>query len=250
MSPQIAERPTDEEILAFSQQVQDSATENIPLVSSELPLSTLNREYENGNPTFLTKLDNLGSHARVYRTRGDGNCFYRAFAFSLIRQVQSAQTQSSLISRLRETETILESGGFSALVYEDFLNETIEMITDDKLLDAMNQPERSNAVVVFLRFLTSAYMKSNKDAYVPYLEQDQVLDRWAERWVEAIGAEADNIQIHALVMALRVGVDVVHLDGTPGSHANVHSVRPEFEPVEFVVKVLYRPGNLVSFSYH
>lgn len=257
LSEQEEGRPSDEDILAFSQEVQDSAIHDIPLISQQLPLSTLKSEYEHGNQTFLAKIDGLGTDATYYRTRGDGNCFYRAFAFSLIEQCRASRDETeSLIDLFTTSQGILEAAGFSALVYEDFLEATVSVTRAPVLLDAMNDAEQSNAVVVFLRLLTSAYIKTHPQEYLPYLHDQQShesLDRWAERWVEAIGSEADNIQINALVMALNVGVDVVNLDGTPGSRANVHHVRPDSKPdttQQRVVTVLYRPGRFSSSPCH
>lgn len=39
----------------------------------------------------------------------------------------------------------------------------------EQLLEAFNDPETSNGIVVFLRLLTSAYMRANEDDFVPFL---------------------------------------------------------------------------------
>ena len=42
-------------------------------------------EYAVGNPVFAKKIDSLShSFSSMRRTRGDGNCFYRAFIFSYL----------------------------------------------------------------------------------------------------------------------------------------------------------------------
>ena len=41
--------------------------------------------------------------------------------------------------------------------------------TPTSLLSSFNDPETSNSVVVFLRLLTSAYLKANADDFAPFL---------------------------------------------------------------------------------
>lgn len=42
-------------------------------------------EYASGNPVFLGKIERLSlSFGSMRRTRGDGNCFYRAFAYAYL----------------------------------------------------------------------------------------------------------------------------------------------------------------------
>ena len=46
-------------------------------------------EYAEGSTIFLAKIDRLGSLGYSYmrRTRGDGNCFYRAFVFGYLERL-------------------------------------------------------------------------------------------------------------------------------------------------------------------
>ena len=52
------------------------------------PCSTLPAEYAVGNVVFAKKIESLSkSFANLRRTRGDGNCFYRAFLFSYLENL-------------------------------------------------------------------------------------------------------------------------------------------------------------------
>lgn len=302
--------PTDEEIVAYSRAIQDSATQDTELVGPRVPIASLLSAYTGPENTLVrrkirglarltatttgtTTTTTTGTTFR--RTRGDGNCFYRAVAFALL---DAAGGNLVLADRLRSrasefSNAVLDGAGFSPIVYEDFRDVFLQLLTpnhhhhhgqttpgrhddrsttESRLWTAMRDDETSNAVVVYLRFLTSAWLKTHRDTYAPYLEEGQVLERWCERWVEAIGAEADNIQISALVNALDIGVDVVQLDhAETGQHpdaprddddaaggggggeveeeespykAAILQVRPDSEDgVMAVVKVLYRPGH-------
>lgn len=235
-------RPTDEDILAFSQSVTEKIAEHTPLVSQRQSIDALKAEYQNGNPIFNTKIDALGSEAYFYRVRGDGNCFYRAFAFGIIRQAQQDGSAAVEILRLKFLAAA-EQMTMDKIVFEDFLETTIQLLSVPDLLRSMNDPEESNSAVVFLRFLTSDYIKAHSDDYTPYLDEGEVLDRWCERWVDPMGAEADNLQINGLINALGMGVDIVNLDRTEGHEANTHEMRPNDAQADQVIRLLYRPGH-------
>ncbi|ORY74615.1 peptidase C65 Otubain-domain-containing protein [Protomyces lactucae-debilis] len=239
------ERPTDEAILSFAQQVQQEAIDQLPLLSQNQPISVLAAEYAHGNPAFLQKIAALGQHARYYKTRGDGNCFYRAWLFSLFSQVRTSgdDAVAQLDKNLKACAHLLDAAGFVSIVYEDFLETTIELLHATDLHASINDPEISNAAVVYIRFVTSAYIKQHAESYMPYLDEGEVLPRWCERWVEAMDAEADHLQINGLVNALHVGVDIVYLDRSAGDEATVHQVRPDEGDAVHVVKLLYRPGH-------
>jgi ubiquitin thioesterase protein OTUB1 len=181
------ERPSDEAILNYAQKVQDEAIEQTDLVSKKLPISVLAEEYANGNPAFGQKIAALES-AAYYKTRGDGNCFYRAWLLSLFSQVREKGKESvaALIDALKACTAILDAAGFASIVYEDFLETTIELLQAEDLHKAINDPETSNAAVVCIRFVTSAYIKTHAQDYEPYLDEGESLQRWCERWVEAM----------------------------------------------------------------
>lgn len=238
--------PSDEAILRFSLTVRDEATLHVPLVSTTpIPLQALKAQYQGNNPTFGVKIDNLGSDYVLYMTRGDGECFYRAFGFALFTQVRTSPAMIELLVQgFKSTSKLLDRAGISTVVYEDFLETTCDVLqSQEPLTDSMNDPEKSNSVVVFFRLVTSAYLKTNADEYQPFLREDQIVKTWAERWVEPIGTEADNIQINALVNAVKVGIDIVNLDSTEGNTANIHKVRPDVGTPKHIIRLLYRPGH-------
>ncbi|CCG83040.1 putative Ubiquitin thiolesterase [Taphrina deformans PYCC 5710] len=252
-------RPSDEEILAFSQSIQDEATRDVPLVSDPEPVSTIGHAYGDGSLRVREKIRHLATTAAATattgdgfgwwcRTRGDGNCFYRAFATGLL--ADRSIGRDTLTAVLAGSSAVLDAGGFSPLVYEDFLDGFTRLVrrarTVESVLAAMNEPEESNSAVVLLRFLTSAYVKAHPEGYAGYLLDGEVLTDWCERWIEAMGSEADNLQINALVNALGVTVQVAHLDGTDTAdgQANVVTVVPDAGGTSIgTVRVLYRPGH-------
>eukprot|EP00522_Entomoneis_paludosa_P000016 CAMPEP_0172477058 /NCGR_PEP_ID=MMETSP1065-20121228/70698_1 /TAXON_ID=265537 /ORGANISM="Amphiprora paludosa, Strain CCMP125" /LENGTH=344 /DNA_ID=CAMNT_0013235297 /DNA_START=82 /DNA_END=1116 /DNA_ORIENTATION=+ len=72
------------------QEIEQNIRENQPLTSEQLPLTALEKQYlqESTASNFrqgVTYLQNHYSHLRM--VRGDGNCYYRAFLYSLVEQL-------------------------------------------------------------------------------------------------------------------------------------------------------------------
>eukprot|EP00798_Chlamydomonas_sp_ICE-L_P001658 gene1658-33051_t len=86
------QRPSDFDIVKHENNLRAEVAETLPYVAEREPLEGLNAEYEHGNEVFLykiTKLQQTFTHFR--RTRGDGNCFFRAFLFSYIEGLLNSQ---------------------------------------------------------------------------------------------------------------------------------------------------------------
>jgi len=157
---------------------------------------------------------------------------------------------------------MLEGAGFQKLVFEDFYDVLVSLIVsttrpdaDGRTLDAkvlleqFQTPEVSNSIVVFLRLLTSARIRTDPDSYEPFLFHPELGEaltprEFCESLVEAVGKEADHVQILALSRALHIDVDIAYLDGrsTNGRVDFVefrHSNDKETNPL----MLLYRPGH-------
>ena len=103
----------------------------------------------------------------------------------------------------------------------------------------------SNSIVVYLRLLASAEIKTNPDyaAFLLHPETGEQLDAemFCNNFVEAVGKEADHVQMNALASALKVNVNVAYLDGHD-QHGQVSFV--PFQNASFTVidtvNLLYR----------
>ncbi|KAI0632822.1 cysteine proteinase [Trametes polyzona] len=242
--------------------------ETRPFISPLAPMATLRAEYENGSQTFVKQIDWLTDQGwiGIRRTRGDGDCFYRSLAFAYIERILHATEQAlavtSAISVLEATQPVLEQVGFQRMVFEDFYDDFVGLInsvvtpkqdgrllTVASLLEAFNVPEVSNSVVMYLRMLTSAQIKSEAEEYAPFLfnpETTEPMDpeSFCNNFVEAIGKEADHVQITALSKMLKVNINVAYLDGhdTQGKVSFVSFQNAPDENAE-PVNLLYRPGH-------
>jgi ubiquitin thioesterase protein OTUB1 len=104
--------------------------------------------------------------------------------------------------------------------------------------------ETSSAIIVYLRFLSSAHVRLNADLYGPFLEPPYYdnVTAFCIQCLEAFGRDADHVAILALARAIQVGVDVSYLDRSTGEEPVVHEFRPD-EWTGEKVELLYRPGH-------
>ncbi|KAI9322503.1 peptidase C65 Otubain-domain-containing protein [Dichotomocladium elegans] len=245
---------TDEQILEFEQRIKDEEALKIPLVCQAEPISILENEFKDNEP-FLRKVKNLSETSdRIRKCRGDGNCFFRAFSFAWFESLtHHRENYDAALRKLKATPELLERAGFQALAFEDFYDITIEQFEQlpsrgndpDMLLANFQSEEISNSIVMYLRFIASAYLRIHAAEYEPFLIDEMVsIDEFCAMHVEAFGRESDHLHIIALSKALEVPVEIVYLDGSMGSDAAVHSFWPDEEAkTGKPLRLIYRPGH-------
>ncbi|CBQ71207.1 conserved hypothetical protein [Sporisorium reilianum SRZ2] len=228
---------TDAQRLELAEKLKAESTAHMPLISAVEPIEVLQHEYA-ANDAFLGKIKWLKDEAGfigIRRAKGDGDCFYRAFAFAFIYKIMMMRDRPMhhfTVKHVDSTLALLKQAGYDDDVVADFyeplkslLNRMYATDPESKelnehaLVEAMNDPAQSNAIVVYLRLLTSAFLKLNADEYTPFLfSLDTARDAappdmpaFCATHVEAIGQEADHVQITALSRALKVSLDVAYL---------------------------------------
>ncbi|TFY76962.1 hypothetical protein EWM64_g7052 [Hericium alpestre] len=248
--------------------LNEAAGTDRPLIASVAPMDVLRAEYENGSQSFVKQIEFLqkqGYHG-IRRTRGDGDCFYRSLAFAYIERIMNASDRPlavmTAISTLEATLPMLDAAGFQKMVYEDFFEIVIDLIrrietpdaqgktlTHEALLEAFQDPGVSNYVVVYLRLLTSAQIRTDPESYEPFLIHPELGEPvptrdFCEAFVEAIGKEADHVQVTALSRALKINVKVAYLDGRgKNGHVDFVEFRNARYENEDPLVLLYRPGH-------
>ncbi|KAI9598342.1 peptidase C65 Otubain-domain-containing protein [Syncephalis fuscata] len=262
---------TDEQILAFEQQVKDSEANIHPLVGEQQPLAILEQEYEHGSAVYRTKINELDQQYRSFRRcRGDGNCFFRAFAFAWFENalLGDHSVQQNTRKQLIASKQLLLDAKFEWMAVEDFYDMTLELL--DQLLEskftskqeAVNallkrcleqEGSTCNAMVVHFRMVASAYLRTHADDYLPFIEFGQTIEQYCSHHVEAFGRESEEMHIIALTKALKAKVQVVYLDNSTANdgQVNVHTfdgldetssaVSPSVN--EGTITLLYRPGH-------
>jgi len=184
-----------------------------------------------------------------------------AYVKSLINSKDKDFAVASSLSILSSTKITLDEVGIEKLVYEDFyddLNAIIENITksdsdglilnSERLLQFFQKPEVSNSIVIYLRFVTSAQIRLNREQYEGFLVHPDTkdimdVDSFCANVVQAMGHEADHVEIEALCRALQVNVDVAYLNGVRGDGVDFIKFRNDNNTTAFPITLLYRPGH-------
>jgi len=235
--------------------------ERTPLIADIQDLTILDAEYAD-NPAFLAKLKDLQkSYSRFRRVRGDGNCFYRAYLFSIVEQLGlSGDAANGEFTRFVDTFNAcldkLEQHGIERWTVEDFhaaVLDALQWVRDERP-NASAVQERfadagvSDSAVMFLRFLTSMHLQSRADEYEPYL-LGKTMQQFIRSEVEPMVAECDFVQCMALARELGMRVRIEYLDAAPGQ-ASTHILPPDDDassghdsPAPAKVVLLYRPGH-------
>ncbi|KAK9815200.1 hypothetical protein WJX73_010822 [Symbiochloris irregularis] len=270
-------RPTDDQILAQENSIREAVAESSPFVGDKEPLAALRKEYEDGSAVFLQKISTLEEkYQAIRRTRGDGNCFFRAFIFAYMEdlvQSNSLQERNRVVTCMRQWKPRLIAAGYQELVFEDAQEMIMDQLNslgtaDPVMLPALETNMRdagvSQMVVMYLRLLTSAELGQRQEFFSPFIlgmfDDCPSVDHFRQRYVEPMGEESDHVHIVALTDALQVPIRIVYLDQSLGAamagvgHAEGAAVNHhDFVPEALQnatgpnaipkVHLLYRPGH-------
>ena len=224
---------TEEEALQKAMEESRSAAQTntvSPLVSVPLALTEVANEYASGNRADLwrAKTRHLArKYQSIQRVRGDGNCFYRAFIVSFLERllIMRPDERSPICNRL-----VPVSRQFVACL-PAHLGEKLESHAADfaqsllRLCEAgapndgtgvgegLRELASDDASILWLRLLASAYMRAHRETFEPVCSDDRRdFGAFLAAEVEAMGVEADEMQIQALTAALQLRVRVEYLD--------------------------------------
>lgn len=243
--------PSDEEILRYENELRQEEAAQGPLVSPPLPLSVLYDEFPDSN--FAPKIAQLQAEhnfTEIRKCRRDGNCFYRAVAFDLIEQFKGRDPQGALQKYQSLWKEQLKASGYDSVIYEDFSEAFWSFVTcDESNTQAAWEDNEysSNMALMLLRLLTSAQIRSNPDDYLAFIElgpQDANLQKWCERCVDAVGVDADQVQLIALAKALQIEIVVANLgSGMETDDLQISQFNYRKTDSDPSINLLYRPGH-------
>ncbi|XP_035683322.1 ubiquitin thioesterase OTUB1-like isoform X1 [Branchiostoma floridae] len=239
----------DEAIMAQQDRIQQEIAETSQLIGDHEDLLLLSKEYSEEDNVYQGKIKDLRSKYKCFRrTRGDGNCFYRAFGFSYLERLLDDRKD---LERFKEvaakSKDMLVSLGFPAFTVEDFHDTFMEVVEKveqqipvEDLLATFRDQGLSDYLVVYLRLLTSGYLQQNEDFFVNFIESYASVKEFCGHEVEPMARESDHIHIIALTSSLDVGVRVEYMDRAGSEEVNHHDFPEGTEPKVFL---LYRPGH-------
>ena len=243
----------DEAIRAQEARIEREIADRSLLISRRLPLDSLLSEYSFEDHVYRSKIADLKSvYGTMRRSRPDGNCFFRAFAFSLLDSLIGDVPEIDRLTRVgKQVQADLRSLGFSFTV-DDFAEVFLETLADlrsgviadsDQLLDSvLNDASRSDYLVVFLRLITSAHLQSRADFFQAFIEDGLSVKEFCAHEVEPMYKESDHIHVIAITSATGVGVRINYLDrGGRADKINVHDFPEGISQPK--IHLLYRPGH-------
>ncbi|XP_071507559.1 ubiquitin thioesterase OTUB1-like [Diadema antillarum] len=238
----------DEAIIAQVDKIEKEMKESTALVSDKLPLSVLTDEFRS-DPVYSQKIEDLlTKHRFIRKTRGDGNCFFRAFGFAYFETLLTDKVElHRFIGIAKESKDELINLGFPSFTLEDFHDtfmEAVQSLQDqpsvDKLVDTFCDQGISDYLVVYFRLLTSGELQKQSEFYQNFIEGGRTVKEFCSQEVEPMAKESDHIHIIALTTALSVGIRVAYLDRGEGGKVNCHDFPEGCTPQ---LTLLYRPGH-------
>jgi ubiquitin thioesterase protein OTUB1 len=183
------------------------------------------------------------------RTRGDGNCFFRAFAFAYLESLLSDKSDLTRFKlSVEQSKDSLLAMGYPSFTLEDFHDTFIDVVdstikpdaTINTLLQTFRDQGLSDYVVCYLRIVTSGHLKANSDFYTAFIEGAKTVSEYCSIEVEPMYKEADHLQISGLTAALGVPIRVTYMDRGIGGQVNEHDFPEGTTPT---IHLLYRPGH-------
>jgi len=259
-SAQDQDKKTQAQIDAISQQIRESQ----PLASHLQPISTLLQQYKSSSSqseshsdisskpqdsNFVKGCQYLATKYKSWRRiRGDGNCYYRAFLYSLCEQLLEGSLAKDpnilleldrLICYAKNSLDEVTKFGYDRFTIEMFQEEFVELLefllcpsnahenisnssqSSTLLLAQQDLHAKLNAensssdyCTWYLRVITAAYLKKHPDRFVHFLdEQYYDVPTFCSREVEPMGKECTNVSVLSLAEALGITVNIEYLDG-------------------------------------
>ncbi|KAG8762561.1 hypothetical protein FRC11_008804 [Ceratobasidium sp. 423] len=254
-----------------------------PLITRIDRLSELKEDYRNPGSERSTIIRRKINYLRfelgytgLRRARGDGNCFYRSFAFSYLEQIIFAEDRAvavvSALDYLEVAQNLLEAAmpdnKFSKQMHL-FMRDLIRNIelgkTDQRrLLKTFQDPRDSDDIVAYVRLLASAYIRLTPEMHASVFHPDDPgvvispID-FCVYFVEEMNQDADHLQISALSRTLNVAVHIYRLDekidGIAPNDQDIPAHCTRFTPTDAPtltepVALLFRPGHYDILERH
>ena len=114
-------------------------------------------------------------------------------------------------------------------------------MTSDELKEKLRDSSVDMPIVYFTRLITSASMQLQPDKFEAFCQAlgSNSIKQFCQNQVEPPAANADQLQVTALVDSFKIGTRVVYLDGN-GGQLNHHDFPEGVQPE---IHLLYRPGH-------
>ncbi|XP_012912895.1 ubiquitin thioesterase OTUB2 isoform X1 [Mustela putorius furo] len=190
------------------------------LISEKCDILSILRDHPE-NRIYQRKIQELSKRfTAIRKTKGDGNCFYRALGYSYLESLLGKSREVlKFKERVLQTPNDLLAAGFEEHKFRNFFNafySVVELVEKDgsvsSLLKVFNDQSASDQIVQFLRLLTSAFIKNRAEFFRHFIDEEMDIKDFCTHEVEPMAMECDHIQITALSQALNIALQVEYVD--------------------------------------
>lgn len=149
--------------------------------------------------------------------------------------------------------------GFETWAYEDMVDATFDLLKkladsidgglrdNSIIIDSLNIPEISNAIVYHFRLLASSTLRLYPAEYEPFIPDGLGVEGYCKTWLEPSFNEIEHLGMSLLVDVLfkpiSFAVEIVYLDRSEGDQVNIHRFGADESPGVPTIHLLYRPGH-------
>jgi ubiquitin thioesterase protein OTUB1 len=183
---------------------------------------------------------------------------------TLIASGDQSQVEAE-ITRINDyTDLIVSVGGFNPVIFEDFVEETIDLLKEISdnisnrdacmtcLLEKFNDRVSSNAIIYHLRLLASTWLKANASLYEPFIPDGLGISGYCASYIERLDREIEHLVITLLASVLLEPVnfvlEIAYLDRSPGTQVNVYRFPESANGRDSsvlgpIIYLLYRPDH-------
>uniref|UniRef100_A0A8C0KNT5 ubiquitinyl hydrolase 1 n=1 Tax=Canis lupus dingo TaxID=286419 RepID=A0A8C0KNT5_CANLU len=150
------------------------------LISEKCDILSILRDHPE-NRIYQRKIQELSKRfTGIRKTKGDGNCFYRALGYSYLESLLGKSREVlKFKERVLQTPNDLLAAGFEEHKFRNFFNafySVVELVEKDgsvsSLLKVFNDQSSSDQIVQFLRLLTSAFIKNRADFFRHFIDEE------------------------------------------------------------------------------
>lgn len=234
---QAKHRQTESQLDAIENEIRQSQ----PLTSQKQDISTLREKYDKDCNFDKGVVHLAESYYAIRSVRGDGNCYYRAFLYSLC---ETTVELDRIIKAIEESIDQVEAHGYERFTVESFWEVLLEFLKSlpRDFHDELNQENSvSDYASWYMRILTAVHIKTDPDRFIHFLDGEYFdVPTFCQREVEPVGKECGMVQVLALAESLGVKVEIEYLDGRD-SKTTKHTFGPEDSKT--TLTLLYRPGH-------
>mmetsp|Transcript_34284 Transcript_34284/g.39032 ORF Transcript_34284/g.39032 Transcript_34284/m.39032 type:complete len:246 (+) Transcript_34284:57-794(+) len=230
-------RQTQSQLDSIEAEIRDTQ----PLTSHKKNLLELRKQYEKDSNFDKAVLHLSESYASIRTVRGDGNCFYRSFLYSLCENMKDRER---IINVVEDSISHAEKFGYERFTIEIFWEELLDFLKSlpceihEQLVQENSISDYSSW---YMRILTAVQLKSDPERFLPFLEGEYYdIPTFCQKEVEPMGKECQMTQVLALAEYMGVRVEIEYLDGR-----DVKPTKHSFgsEEAKTTLNLLYRPGH-------